>query len=261
MKLKMFQIDAFTSKRFEGNPAAVVVMDADIDESVMQSIAAENNLSETAFVNISSEPFHIRWFAPSAEVDLCGHATLASAKALFDNYFQEKNEIVFTCKEHGKLLAKRDDDLIYLDFPTDNPAKNEQLEEIRDAIGVMPDAAYQGKTKLMAVLSGEQKVKDLEPNFEKISRFDQMGLIVTARSAEFDFVSRCFFPKTGVDEDPVTGSAHAVMIPYWASQLGKNKMVAKQISERSGILYCELADDRVILGGYATTFFYGEIII
>ena len=123
----MFQIDAFTSKRFEGNPAAVVVMDADIDESVMQLIAAENNLSETAFVNISSEPFHIRWFAPSAEVDLCGHATLASAKALFDNYFQEKNEIVFTCKEHGKLLAKRDDGLIYLDFPTDNPAKYEVI--------------------------------------------------------------------------------------------------------------------------------------
>ena len=258
----MFQIDAFTSFQFKGNPAAVVILEKKISVDLMQQIAFENNLSETAFINISKTPFEIRWFTPTVEVDLCGHATLASAKALFEYYPQIADEVIeFTCLEHGILTAKKADDEIFLDFPADIATPVNLSEEISKAIRAEVNECFVGETKLMAVVGNEKIVKELKPDFSALAKLDAMGLIVTAQSPTYDFVSRCFFPKTGVNEDPVTGSAHCVTAPYWAKKLTKKKLLAGQLSERGGELTCIVENDRVLIGGRAVLYLEGKIFI
>lgn len=262
MHLPMFQVDAFTNSQFKGNPAAVVILEKKISADLMQQIAFENNLSETAFINISKTPFEIRWFTPTVEVDLCGHATLASAKALFEYYPQVAGEVIkFTCLEHGILIAKKADDEIFLDFPADIATPTNLSEEISKAIKAEVNECFVGETKLMAVVDNEKIVKELKPDFSAVAKLDAMGLIVTAQSSTYDFVSRCFFPQTGVNEDPVTGSAHCVTAPYWAKKLTKKKLLAGQLSERGGELTCIVENDRVLIGGRAVLYLEGKIFI
>ena len=262
MHLPMFQVDAFTNSQFKGNPAAVVILEKKISADLMQQIAFENNLSETAFINISKTPFEIRWFTPTVEVDLCGHATLASAKALFEYYPQVADEVIeFTCLEHGILIAKKADDEIFLDFPADIATPANLSEEISKAIRAEVNECFVGETKLMAVVDNEKIVKELKPDFSAVAKLDAMGLIVTAQSSTYDFVSRCFFPQTGVNEDPVTGSAHCVTAPYWAKKLNKKRLLAGQLSERGGELTCIVENDRVLIGGRAVLYLEGKIFI
>ena len=259
MKLEVYYVDAFTSEIFSGNPAAVIFSELN-DEALMQKIATENNLSETAFVNLKNNS--IRWFSPACEVNLCGHATLASAKALFEYYPQVAGEVIeFTCLEHGILIAKKADDEIFLDFPADIATPANLSEEISKAIRAEVNECFMGETKLMAVVKNEKIVKELKPNFSAVAKLDAMGLIVTAQSSTYDFVSRCFFPQTGVNEDPVTGSAHCVTAPYWAKKLTKKKLLAGQLSERGGELTCIVENDRVLIGGRAVLYLEGKIFI
>ena len=262
MDLPIFQVDAFTNTQFKGNPAAVVILEKNITAKLMQEIAFENNLSETAFVDISKTPFEIRWFTPTIEVDLCGHATLASAKVLFEYYPQIVDEVIeFNCLEHGALIAKKTNDKIFLDFPADIATPTNLSEEISKAIRAEVKECLVGETKLMVVVDNEKIVKGLKPNFSAVAKLDAMGLIVTAQSSTYDFVSRCFFPQTGVNEDPVTGSAHCVTAPYWAKKLNKKKLLAAQLSNRGGELTCIIENKRVLIGGSAVLYLKGKIFI
>ena len=258
----MFQVDAFTNSQFKGNPAAVVILEKKISAHLMQQIAFENNLSETAFINISKTPFDIRWFTPTVEVDLCGHATLASAKTLFEYYPQIADEVIeFNCSEHGALIAKKADDEIFLNFPRDIATPTNLSKEISKVIKADVNECLMGETKLMVVVDNEKIVKDLKPDFSAVAKLDAMGLIVTAQSSSYDFVSRCFFPQTGVNEDPVTGSAHCVTAPYWAKKLNKKELLAAQLSERGGELTCIIENERVLIGGRAVLYLEGKIFI
>ena len=262
MELPIFQVDAFTNSQFKGNPAAVVILEKNISAKLMQEIAFENNLSETAFVDISKTPFEIRWFTPTIEVDLCGHATLASAKVLFEYYPQIADKVIeFNCFEHGALIAKKTDNEIFLDFPTDIATPSNLSKEISKAIRAEVNECLVGETKLMVVVDNEKIVKELKPDFSAVAKLDAMGLIVTAQSSSYDFVSRCFFPQTGVNEDPVTGSAHCVTGPYWAKKLNKKKLLAAQLSDRGGELTCIIENERVLIGGRALLYLEGKIFI
>ena len=227
----------------------------------MQSIAAENNLSETAFVNLGSMPFAIRWFTPLSEVELCGHATLAAAFILFEEgYRATSNTIEFTSAS-GLLRASMDTDIIYLDFPLDPPSQLQNASLVADCLGAEPSLLFKGKFDLMAVFEDKRTLLDLEPDFTAIAELKARGLIVTAPGGDIDFVSRFFAPGIGIDEDPVTGSAHTLLAPYWSGRLGKLKMVAEQLSPRGGILYCELSSNRVLIGGQARAYLKGRISI
>ena len=244
MILPIFVIDAFTDKVFGGNPAAVIPVNNPLDEKVMQAIASENNLSETAYIDMSSTPFSIRWFTPTVEVDLCGHATLATARVLFDFYLPEDTEEVSFSSRSGELKAFKKGELIYLDFPADNPRPIKGGKEINEAIGAASLKIYRGKDDYLAVFNDEDTIRKISPSFEKLSKLDSRGLIVSAPGDQVDFVSRCFFPQTGVNEDPVTGSAHTLMIPYWSKIFGKSHLTATQLSSMSGNLCCELHGER-----------------
>jgi len=262
LKLPIYFIDAFTENIFQGNPAAVVVIKENLGIETMQAIAFENNLSETAFVNISSYPYLIRWFTPTVEVDLCGHATLASARILFDEYLPgDCSQVIFNSKNRGALKAFKKGDLIYLDFPADQPEEVEQNKLIAEGLGEKPVKTYKGKDDYLAVFGEEAIIRVIEPDFYKLSELDSRGLIITAPGEEVDFVSRFFSPQSGVDEDPVTGSAYTLMIPYWHGILGKKKFSAKQLSFRSGDVECELIEDRVLIGGKTARYLEGEILI
>ncbi len=262
MKLDIFQVDAFTNSKFKGNPAAVVILKDPLDTKMMQQIAMENNLSETAFVDVSSKPYLIRWFTPTVEVDLCGHATLASARVIFE-YFEEQNsqKLEFICHDHGKLVATKEQDIIYLDFPADEPKLIEDITPLSKILDIAIKEAYTGLTKHMVIVDDENAIKTFIPDFNKISELDSMGLIVTSTSKNCDFVSRCFFPKSGVDEDPVTGSAHTLMTPFWAQRLNKQHLIARQISNRGGEIQCELLGNRVILGGHSFIYLKGKVFL
>ena len=259
MILPIYVVDAFSNKVFGGNPAAVIPIESPLDESIMQAIAAENNLSETAYIDISSAPFLIRWFTPTIEVDLCGHATLATARVLFDFYLSPGTSEVSFDSRSGGLKAFKKEALIYLDFPTDNPKPVKENEEITDGIGLAPLEIYKGRDDYLAVFSDENTIRDISPSFEKISKLNSRGLIVSAPGDRVDFVSRCFFPQTGVNEDPVTGSAHTLLTPYWSKALGKEKLSAQQLSPRQGNLSCELHGKRVLIGGETAQYMKGEI--
>ena len=260
MKLPIYYVDAFTDTLFSGNPAAVIFSDIN-DSELMQNIAAENNLSETAFIRKDGDDFIIRWFAPSCEIDLCGHATLASAFVYF-NYINTE-ETIFNVKslKNGVLTVSKKDDLLLLDFPKDNYKKFDNFQIIKEAFGIMPNELYEGRDDILAIFDNEDCIASLSPNFDLVKELPHRGIIASAPGNEVDFVSRCFFPSTGVDEDPVTGSAHTTLTPYWSNRLDKKNLTAKQLSKRGGELQCQDNDSRVIIGGKACLYMIGSIFI
>jgi len=260
MNLTLYQVDAFAEAVFEGNPAAVVPLTEWLSDEHMQKIALENNLSETAFFCKNDQGYHIRWFTPLAEVNLCGHATLASAHVLFHHLGYEENEIKFESRS-GLLTVKRDDKKIILNFPSSKVESKYIPTNLKTAFGGHPQEAFVGRDDLMLIFKNEKDIINLKPNFIEIIESNVRGVICTARSEKYDFVSRFFAPAVGVNEDPVTGSAHTMLIPYWAKHLQKSEMVAKQVSPRGGILYCKDLGERVEIGGTAVTYMIAQIEI
>ena len=257
MKFDVYFVDAFTSETFSGNPAAVIFSDIS-DEVLMQNIAAENNLSETAFINLSNNG--IRWFSPTCEVNLCGHATLASAFIYF-NYLDNSKESIVLNSASGELKVYKKDKYLQLDFPKDNFQRVDMVEKVEIAIGVKPIKTYIGDINLFAVYENEEVISNIQPDFDAVSKLDGQGLIISSSSNQYDFVSRYFCPKFGINEDPVTGSAHTTLIPYWSEQLSKNYLTAKQVSKRGGELFCQNKNDRVLIGGNAVLYMKGIIEI
>lgn len=260
MKTPIYQVDAFTDKAFGGNPAAVCPLEFWPDEKILQSIAAENNLSETAFFVDDENLFQIRWFTPEVEVNLCGHATLASAHIIF-NHLDYPNESIQFDSKSGLLNVFRKEGMLTLDFPTADLSPAIIKGDFCEAIGKIPIGLFKGNNKLLAVYETEQNIVEINPNYDKLGNLDCMGVIVTAPGNNVDFVSRFFAPKVGINEDPVTGSAHTLLIPFWADRLGKDKLHAFQLSKRKGELYCEYKNDRVWISGFAITYLTGTIEI
>lgn len=258
MKFKLYQVDAFTSALFRGNPAAVCPLDNWLDEDLMQKIAAENNLSETAFFVNENGGFRIRWFTPEAEVDLCGHATLASAHILFNHLNYQKDKISFQSKS-GTLSVKKEESFLVLNFPADNPQKTQLPELISSAFNFHPISSYKGRSDYLLLFENENQIQSLAADFQKIKNSGARGVIVTAPGTDVDFVSRFFAPAVGINEDPVTGSAHTTLTPFWAKRLDKTELTARQISKRQGFLKCALLSDRVEIAGQAVTYLIGEI--
>jgi len=256
--MKLYQVDAFAENVFSGNPAAVVPLQEWLPDAVMQKIAMENNLSETAFFIPEGDDFYIRWFTPSTEVNLCGHATLASAHVLF-RHMNYKRETISFHSRSGLLTVNRKENMIILDFPASGFTEAEFPDHAERILGIVPEKCIIGSEDLMMVFSNEEDLQILKPDYSAIARLNYRGLIATAPSAEFDFVSRFFAPAVGVNEDPVTGSAHTVLIPYWAERLHKTVMIAKQVSERGGIIHCRHRGERLDIGGYAVTYLIGDI--
>ncbi len=257
MKLRQFQVDAFASRRFEGNPAAVCPLKEWLSDDLMQSIAAENNLSETAFFVPAQSGFHLRWFTPVAEVDFCGHATLASGHVLFDALDYEKQSVVFETRS-GEMTVERSGKLYVMNFPAQPPKPCSPPKTLIEALGAKPTEVLAADDYL-AVFESQAVVQSLAPDFARLGDLDLRGVIATAPGDDHDFVSRFFGPKLGIDEDPVTGSAHCELTPYWSKRLSKKQLRARQISRRGGDVLCEIAGDRVRLKGSAVTFMVGEI--
>jgi len=261
MTTPIYYVDAFADQLFSGNPAAVIFSQIN-DAHLMQHIAAENNLSETAFIRESNGKLFIRWFAPSCEIDLCGHATLASA-FIFFKYINKVSSNIFevSCAKHGNLKVYKKNNYYYLDFPRDHLIREETSPLIESAIGHKLNNLYRGRDDYLVKLKSENQIIGLKPDFSSLKEINARGLIVTAPGDDCDFVSRCFFPSTGVDEDPVTGSAHTSLVPFWAEITGKKKFNAKQLSSRGGKLFCELEGSRVLIGGKALEYMKGSINI
>jgi PhzF family phenazine biosynthesis protein len=258
--MKLYQVDAFTDKLFAGNPAAVVPLDEWISDELMQQLAAENNLAETVFFVKQGEQYYIRWFTPEVEVPLCGHATVASAHVLSKHLGITASEIIFDSIS-GLLPVSIDGDTYTLNFPSDHVVTSSSNTVLEAALGVVPVEVHQGiHGYLLVVLENEEQVLALLPDFRKMQELEADAVIVTAKSAQYDFVSRFFAPKKGVDEDPVTGSAHTRLIPYWAKKLGRSKLFAKQVSKRGGEVTCGYLVDRVLIGGKAVTYLVGDIL-
>ena len=260
MKIPIYYLDAFTEELFSGNPAAVIFSDIE-DSKLMQQIATENNLSETAFINNSDNKYSIRWFAPGCEIDLCGHATLASAYVYFQYINPSATIFEVNSIKHKNLTVSKDEDFLYLNFPADKLIEQNNYDEIEEMIGVRPMYICKGRDDYLAILKSQTNVESLDPDFMKLKHLDSRGLIVSAEGNDCDFVSRCFFPRTGVDEDPVTGSAHTSLTAYWSKVLDKNILNAKQLSVRGGKLSCELKDQRVLIGGKVVEYMQGFISI
>ena len=261
MNQKIYQIDAFAETVFSGNPAAVCPLEKWLDDETMQKIAAENNLAETAFYVYAGKMFEIRWFTPTVEVDLCGHATLAAAFVLFnqENYIGERIE--FYSPRSGSLTVTKNGDLLTLNFPADTIKDVPLIKEIEKCFDIQPVSAFKGKTDYLLVFENEEDIVNIKPAFDEISQLACRGVIITAKGKNADFVSRFFAPQSGVKEDPVTGSAHTTLIPYWAAQLNKTEMNAIQLSERKGHLTCKYLHDRVEIGGKGKLYLIGEIFI
>lgn len=260
MTISIYQVDAFANSPFTGNPAAVIPLDDWLPDHVMQNIASENNLSETAFFCPKANDYKIRWFTPVTEVNLCGHATLASAHVLFEHLNIKSKEIKFHSKSGELFLAKRNG-VIKLNFPVSAYTEVPLPDNLKNAFNITPSACFKGDEDYMLIFKSEKEIKNLVPDYKKLMQTEMRGVICTAKAKDFDFVSRFFAPAVGIYEDPVTGSAHTLLIPYWAKKLKKTELVAKQISQRGGILYCQYLDSRVIIGGKARTYMIGEIIL
>lgn len=261
MNLEIFQVDAFTDKAFGGNPAAVCPLTEWLPDETMLQIAAENNLSETAFFVKNGDRHDIRWFTPAVEVNLCGHATLASAHVIFNELRLEDSQIRFYSDKSGDLGVTKEGNRLVLDFPA-YPIK--EIEPIAELAGAeVPPLKYwetQGKM-LMLLLENEETVTTLKPDFHRLAQLPYDEVIVTAKGDTADFVSRMFAPRIGIPEDPVTGAIHCSLIPYWAKELGKERLLARQVSRRGGELFCELAGDRVKIGGNTALYMKGEIYV
>lgn len=261
--MKIYQVDAFTSQLFGGNPAAVCPLGKWLPSTTMQAIAAENNLSETAFVVQNGYLFDIRWFTPTVEVDLCGHATLASAHVLFEHEGWSSEEIIFSSKS-GRLLVRKDREGGYiLNFPTDELTLLEEIPVLlKNALNVTIKSCYRGCSDYMVVLENQEAVENVLPNFEQLKTLEEVrGVIVTAKGDNVDFVSRGFYPQSGINEDPATGSAHTTLTPYWAKELRKNELIAQQLSNRLGEFECCYLGDKVAIKGQAQTYMIGELML
>ena len=258
--IPVFQVDAFTSKLFGGNPAAVCVLDSWLDTKTMQSIAAEFNLSETAFIVQSSAGYDLRWFTPMVEVDLCGHATLAAGYVILCVLNPEIDSISFETLS-GTLIVTRNGEQLSMDFPSRAPERVQVFDLLSEALGKEPLEVHMSRD-VLALYADEACVRALSPDFAKLAALEEgLGVIVTAKGDSVDFVSRFFAPKAGVAEDPVTGSAHCTLVPFWSERLCKTQFQARQLSQRGGELQCELRGDRVIISGECALFFKGTIEI
>jgi PhzF family phenazine biosynthesis protein len=257
VKLRLWQVDAFTNRPLAGNPAAVVPLDAWLPEALMQDIARENNLSETAFLVRESEGWRIRWFTPAIEVNLCGHATLASAHVYFHHLEPAATSVTFASRS-GPLIVTRDGARFALDFPAYDSRPIDTPPEVVAALGVTPLETWLG-VKLMALLPDEAAVRAVRPDFARVAALDAFGVIVTAPGDTSDIASRYFVPQAGVDEDPVTGAAHCQLVPWWAKRLGRTRLHARQVSARGGELWCEARQDRVTLAGETVEYLSGSI--
>ncbi len=259
VRIPMYQVDAFTSRAFAGNPAAICPLEAWLPDEQMQSIAAENNLANTAFFVPNGNGYHLRWFTPKVEVDLCGHATLASAFVILTSLQPSANSVRFETKS-GLLTVSRQDDLFSLDFPARPAAPCEVYPGLVPALGGDPETILAARDYL-AIYRSEDEIRALKPDMDMLMGIDRFGVIVTAPGKQVDFVSRFFAPSRGVPEDPVTGSAHCTLIPYWSERLGKSRLRATQVSPRGGELWCENQGDRVTISGKAVRFFEGTICL
>jgi PhzF family phenazine biosynthesis protein len=259
MDIRFYQIDAFADRVFAGNPAGVCFLDTWPDDRLLQSVASENNLSETAFLVQVGDAYELRWFTPKVEVDLCGHATLASAFAIFETEKPEARRVDFRTKS-GILSVERHEDLLVMDFPARPPEPCEPPHDVARILGLPPCQVMRARD-LLAVYEEEDEVQELAPDLARLAALDHLGVIVTAPGKKSDFVSRFFAPRVGVPEDPVTGSAHCTLIPYWSSRLGKKQLHALQLSERGGELFCFDKGERVAIGGRAVTYLSGTIRI
>jgi PhzF family phenazine biosynthesis protein len=257
MRIPIYQVDAFTGEVFRGNPAAVCPLERWLDAPLMQAIAAENNLSETAFFVARGREFDIRWFTPAAEVDLCGHATLASAWVVFNWLDAARTNVTFQSKS-GPLVVERAGELLAMELPSRPPGECEPPAGLAEALGVRPRETLQSRD-LVAVLGSETEVATLRPDFARIKALGTFAVCVTAPGRDCDFVSRFFAPAVGIPEDPVTGSVHCTLVPYWSRRLGKKTLHARQVSARGGELFCEDLGERVIVAGRATPYLEGSI--
>lgn len=260
MELKIYQVDAFAEKLFTGNPAAVCPLLSWPSDETMKQIAMENNLAETAFYVKEAEGYHIRWFTPAIEVDLCGHATLATAHVLFEHEDFSGHEINFKSRS-GILKVKRAGDYLTLDFPVDKYELVKTPGELAISLNIRPNECYRGKTDYMLVFEKEEYIKKLKPNYTSMKLVDGRGVICTAKGNSVDFVSRFFAPQSGIEEDPVTGSAHTTLTPYWSKVLGKKELTATQLSKRVGHLKCVDKGERIEISGRARTYLIGHIEI
>ncbi|MBK0379089.1 PhzF family phenazine biosynthesis protein [Mucilaginibacter segetis] len=261
MIIPIYQADAFTNELFGGNPAAVCPLTEWLPDEVMQKIALENNLAETAFFVKTEAGYLLRWFTPELEIDLCGHATLASAHILFTELGYAEDTVYFETVKAGTLVVKRDGDKYAMDFPSRPPVPSETPAGLIEALGGIEPAIVLRSRDYMLVYESEDMVVNIKPDYFALAKIDSLGIIITAPGKNADFVSRFFAPAAGVPEDPVTGSAHCNLIPYWAAQLGKNDLHAYQLSSRKGELWCKLKGDRVIMAGKAVTYLKGQIHI
>ena len=261
MKLTIYQVDAFAETVFKGNPAAIVPLEDWIEDSFMQQIAMENNLSETAFLVKNDGGYHIRWFTPEYEIDLCGHATLASAYVIKNFLEPHIQEIHFSTQKAGELKTTAKDGIYTLDFPSRMPEPCETPDALLKSLGISTAVEVLRSRDYFVVLPNEEAVQNVEPDYTLMRELDTIGVIVTAKGHEADVVSRCFYPGAGIPEDPVTGSAHCNIVPYWSEKLGKTKLFCRQLSPRGGDLQCELAGDRVLMSGKCVLFLQGEILL
>ena len=262
MPQAIYQIDAFTDRPFAGNPAAVCVLPAPRQASWMQHVAREMNLSETAFLVRRDDGFDLRWFTPVAEVDLCGHATLASAHLLWEIDLLKPDEEAVFLTLSGRLSAQQHEGRIVMDFPAEPETQIAPPEKLATALGVAPRYVGRNRVDVLALIDSDEAVRNLDPDFTLLAQIDARGLIVTAPADEegYDFVSRFFAPRYGIPEDPVTGSAHCCLGPFWQRRLGKTALVGFQASARGGVVHIEAAGDRVLLGGHAVTVLRGELV-
>jgi PhzF family phenazine biosynthesis protein len=260
MNVPIYQVDAFSSKLFGGNPAAICPLSEWLPDATLQSIAAENNLAETAFYIRKNGGFHIRWFTPGVEVDLCGHATLAAAHVIMELRKEAKQGRVAFDSQSGELVVTRESDLYALDFPARPPVECIVDDKLFEALGARPKLVL-GARDLFCVFDTEAEVLAVKPNMERLAGIECFAVIVTAPGSDCDFVSRFFAPAQGIPEDPVTGSSHCTLIPYWASRLGKTKLFARQVSPRGGELWCEHRGDRVTIAGRAVKYLEGTIVV
>jgi predicted PhzF superfamily epimerase YddE/YHI9 len=259
MKLPLYQVDAFTSRVFHGNPAAVVLLDDWLPDAVLAAIAAENNLAETAFVITHSDIMPLRWFTPTVEVDLCGHATLAAAHVLFRYTMPSAQSVSFSTRS-GNLVVTRDGELLSMDFPARPGKPIPVTNAMVSALSARPSEALLARD-LLAVFATEAEVRTFRADFRRIAKLDAFGVIICAPGDATDYVYRFFAPRQGIPEDPVTGSANCTLVPYWASRLGKTELTAAQLSPRGGELHCTLLGDRVLIAGRTVEYLRGEITV
>lgn len=260
MNIPIFQIDAFTDKLFGGNSAAVCPLEYWLPDTLMQKIAEENNLAETAFIVEENEGFRIRWFTPAVEVDLCGHATLAAGHVYFNHLAFSEEEITFNSRS-GKLKVKKEGEFLTLDFPADQITRVESHPIINSQFGASVKEIWKGRTDYMVVLGSQKELEEIKPDFKILKLVEARGIIFTSEGNDCDFVSRFFAPQSGINEDPVTGSAHTTLSVYWSKRLGKKELTAIQVSPRMGYLKCKVNEERVEISGSCKTYMVGEVYL